>query len=127
MADIKDNLLYTPTNEWIKVNGDVATVGINDYSQNEFGEIVFVELPKVGSNFSKDDEACVVESVKTASDIYAPLSGEIIKVNDTLIDNPKLLNESCYDKGWLFEIKLSDTKELDKLISSDAYKDYLSQ
>ena len=127
MANIKENLLYTPTNEWIKVDGDIAIVGIDDYSQNEFGEIVFVDLPKVGSNFSKDDEACVIESVKTASDICTPLSGEIIKINDSLIDIPKLLNESCYDKGWLFEIKLSDKRELDKLMKADAYKDYLSQ
>ena len=127
MANIKDNLLYTPTNEWIKINRDIATIGIDDYSQNEFGEIVFVDLPKVGANFVKDDEACVIESVKTASDICAPLSGETIKVNDNLIDTPKLLNESCYDKGWLFEIQLSDKKELDKLMTADAYKDYLSQ
>jgi glycine cleavage system H protein len=127
MANIKDDLLYTPTNEWIKINGDIAIVGIDDYSQNEFGEIVFVDLPKVGFNFSKDDEACVIESVKTASDICTPLSGEIIKVNDTLVDSAKLLNESCYDKGWLFEIQLSDKKELNKLMSADAYKDYLSQ
>ncbi|MGQ4002314.1 glycine cleavage system protein GcvH [Francisellaceae bacterium CB299] len=127
MADIKENLLYTPTNEWIKIDGDIAIVGIDDYSQNEFGEIVFVDFPKVGSNFSKDDEVCVIESVKTASDICAPLSGEIIKINDSLIDSPKLLNESCYDKGWLFEIKLSDKRELDKLMKADAYKDYLSQ
>ena len=127
MTNIKEDLLYTQTNEWIKINGDIAIVGIDDYSQNEFGEIVFVDLPKVGTNFSKDDEACVIESVKTASDICSPLSGEIVKVNDNLIDSPKLLNESCYDKGWLFEIKLSDKKELEKLMSVDAYKDYLSQ
>jgi len=127
MANIKDDLLYTPTNEWVKINSDIATVGIDDYSQNEFGEIVFVDLPKVGATFSKDDEACVIESVKTASDICAPLSGKIIKTNNTLVDTPKLLNESCYDKGWLFEIQLSDKKELNKLMSSDAYKDYLSQ
>ena len=127
MVNIKNGFLYTPTNEWIKLNGDIAIVGIDDYSQNEFGEIVFVDLPKIGTKFSKDDEACVIESVKTASDICAPLSGEIIKINDTLVDAPKLLNESCYYKGWLFEIQLSDKKELNKLMSADAYKDYLSQ
>ena len=127
MANIKEGLLYTPTNEWIYITENIAIVGIDNYSQNEFGEIVFVDLPKVGDNFSKDDEACVIESVKTASDICSPLSGQITKINNDLLDNPKLLNESCYDKGWLFEIQLSDQKELDKLMNADEYKDYLSQ
>lgn len=127
MANIKKDLLYTTTNEWIKVDDDIATIGIDDYSQAEFGEIVFVDLPKVGAHFSKSDEVCVVESVKTASDICTPLSGEIVKTNDALVDNPKLLNQSCYDSGWLFKIQLSDKKELDKLMNADEYDSYLSQ
>ncbi|APC97215.1 glycine cleavage system protein GcvH [Francisella frigiditurris] len=126
MTEIKQDYLYTETNEWIRVDGDIATIGIDDYSQNEFGEIVYVDLPKVGQKCEKDDDVCVIESVKTASDICSPLSGEVVKVNETLVDKPKLINESCYDKGWLYQLKLSNTEELKDLISPAKYVEYVS-
>ncbi|MFC4891864.1 glycine cleavage system protein GcvH [Pseudofrancisella aestuarii] len=126
MAEIKQDYLYTETNEWIRVDGDIATIGIDDYSQNEFGEIVYVDLPKIGQKCKKDDDVCVIESVKTASDICSPLSGEVVKVNETLVDKPKLINESCYDKGWLYQLKLSNSEELKNLISSEKYIEYVS-
>lgn len=126
MAEIKQDYLYTETNEWIRVDGDIATIGIDDYSQNEFGEIVYVDLPKIGQKCEKDDDVCVIESVKTASDICSPLSGEVVKVNETLVDKPKLINESCYDKGWLYQLKLSSTEELKDLISPEKYIEYVN-
>lgn len=126
MSKINQNYLYTETNEWVAEKGDVVRIGIDDYSQNEFGEIVFVDLPKVGQTFSKDDEICVIESVKTASDIYTPLTGEVIAINSELVAKPKLINESCYDNGWLFEIKLADKNELKSLIKADDYKQIIS-
>lgn len=127
MSKIEQNYLYTETNEWVDVSGDIARVGIDDYSQNEFGEIVFVDLPKVGQFFSKDDEACVIESVKTASDIYTPLTGEVVAINNELVTNPKLINQSCYNEGWLFEVKLTNKDELSNLVKADDYKDIISQ
>lgn len=126
MSKINQDCLYTETNEWVSVKGDHARIGIDDYSQNEFGEIVFVDLPKIGQAYSKEDEVCVVESVKTASDIYTPLAGEITAVNNQLETNPKLVNQSCYDDGWLFEIKIANKEELATLIKADDYKKIIS-
>ncbi|MED7788971.1 glycine cleavage system protein GcvH [Francisella sp. 19X1-34] len=125
MPEINQNYLYTESNEWVEVKDNIARVGIDDYSQNEFGEIVYVDLPKVGQNYSKDDEICVIESVKTASDIYSPLSGTVIKVNEELINNPKLINESCYTAGWIFEIELSDGQEIHNLLKPEDYKNHV--
>lgn len=125
MSEINSKYLYTESNEWIEVKGNVARVGIDDYSQNEFGEIVYVDLPKLGQEYSKDDEICVIESVKTASDIYSPLSGKVVKVNEELVNNPKLINESCYTKGWIFEIEISNNKELSNLLKPEEYKSYV--
>ncbi|GAB4223063.1 MAG: glycine cleavage system protein GcvH [Francisella sp.] len=122
MAEIKNDCLYSNTNLWIKVNDNIARVGIDDYSQDEFGEIVYIELPKIGKEYQKDDEICVIESVKTASDIYAPLSGTIVRINEKLVDNPKLINESCYKDGWLFDIQISQENELKELLTPEDYK-----
>ncbi|ACD30935.1 glycine cleavage system protein GcvH [Francisella tularensis] len=126
MAEINQNYLYTDSNLWVEVKGNIARVGIDDYSQDEFGEIVYVDLPKLEQEYAKDDEICVIESVKTASDIYTPLSGEVVKINQQLLDNPKLINESCYDKGWLFEIEIADLDELKSLINPQDYQSYVS-
>ncbi|RUS69663.1 hypothetical protein EGW08_022568, partial [Elysia chlorotica] len=117
--------LYSATNEWIKVEGNIARVGIDDYSQKEFGEIVYVDLPKVGNGYSKDEEACVIESVKTASDVCMPLSGKVIRVNTDLESNPSLINQSCYEAGWLFDMELSNESELKELIKPEDYKSYV--
>lgn len=112
---------YSEDHEWVNVDGDVATVGITDYAQGALGDVVFIELPQVGASFAKGDEVAVVESVKAASEIYAPVTGEIVAVNETLEDAPETVNSSPADDGWFFKIKLSDTSELDELMEEDAY------
>lgn len=125
MAEINQNYLYTDSNLWVEIKGDIARVGIDDYSQNEFGEIVYVDLPKLDHEYVKEDEICVIESVKTASDIYAPLSGKIVSVNKELVDNPKLINQSCYIKGWLFEIEVSRKEEIKELLTPEDYRSHV--
>ena len=123
MSNIPSELKYIDSHEWIRVEGDCAVVGVTDHAQESLGDVVFVELPEVGSELAAGDEAGVVESVKAASDIYSPLSGEIVEVNTELEDAPEIVNDSPYDDGWFFKIKLSDMSELDGLLDADAYKD----
>lgn len=108
--------------EWVSRSGDTATVGITDYAQNALGDVVFVELPEVGASFSKGDEVAVVESVKAASEIYTPVSGEITEVNSALEDEPDKINASPLDDGWLFKIRLGNAGELDELMDEEAYE-----
>ena len=122
MADRK----FSEEHEWIEVDGDVATVGITDHAQEQLGDIVFVDLPEVGTELNKDDEAGVVESVKAASEVYAPIGGEIVEINDTLTDNPALVNEDAEGDGWFFKIKIADPGELDDLMSEAEYKDFIA-
>ncbi len=117
---------YTEDHEWINVDGDVATVGITDYAQKALGDVVFVELPEVGAGFSKGDDAAVVESVKAASDVYAPISGEIVEVNTELEGEPALVNTSPTEGGWFFKIRISDAGELEGLMDEAAYNDYVA-
>ena len=116
---------YTEDHEWIDIDGDVATVGITDYAQNALGDVVFVELPEVGAAFSKGDEAAVVESVKAASEVYAPVSGTIAEVNGALEGEPALVNSAPTGEGWFFKLTLSDTGELDGLMDEAAYKAFV--
>lgn len=118
-------LLFTEDHEFIRVEGDVATVGISNYAQDQLGDVVFVELPEVGATYEKGDECAVVESVKAASEIYAPVPGEVVEVNGDLEDTPALVNEDSYSKGWFLKIKMSDASVLDDLMSEDAYKTFL--
>lgn len=108
--------------EWVSRSGDTATVGITDYAQNALGDVVFVELPEVGASFSRGDEVAVVESVKAASEIYTPVSGEITEVNSALEDEPDKINASPLDDGWLFKIRLGNAGELDELMDEEAYE-----
>ena len=117
MSDIR----YTEEHEWVRVEGDVATCGVSDYAQEQLGDVVFVELPDVGRSVAKDDECAVVESVKAASDIYAPLSGEVVEVNEGLEGDPGTVNSAAEGDGWFFKLKLSDPSELDGLMDADAY------
>jgi len=112
---------YTEDHEWVSVDGDVATFGITDHAQEQLGELVFVELPQVGSTLTKGGEAAVVESVKAASDVYAPISGEVVETNTSLDSDPTKVNEDPEGSGWLIKIKLSDSSELDGMLDSDAY------
>jgi glycine cleavage system H protein len=115
---------YTSEHEWIRMDGDSATVGITDFAQGQLGDIVFVELPDAGKQVSKGGEAAVVESVKAASDVYAPVSGEVTEANQALTDDPSLVNTDPEGKGWFFRLRLSDTSELDGLMDADAYKSF---
>ena len=116
------DLKYSATHEWSKVEGDTVTVGITDFAQDQLGDVVFVELPEAGKTFSAGDAAAVVESVKTASDIYAPVSGEVVEVNSELEDAPEKLNESPYEGGWLFKLRMSDEGEMGSLLSAEDYE-----
>ncbi len=117
-----DDRRYAPTHEWAKVEGDIATVGISDYAQHALSDVVYVELPEVGTQVSKGDPVAVVESVKAAEDVYAPLSGEIVEINEELPDNPEWVNEDPYGKAWFFKIKMSNPAEYDELLDVEAYK-----
>lgn len=116
-----DNLKYTKDHEWVLVNGDVATVGITDFAQGELGDVVFVEIETEGENLSSGDTFGTVEAVKTVSDLYMPLSGEVVEVNGDLEGSPESVNSDPYGSGWMIKIKLSDTSELDALMDSSTY------
>jgi len=124
VSDTPEDLYYASSHEWIKPGDDgTATVGISDYAQTELGDVVFVEPPELNSQVSARDEVSVVESVKTASDIYAPVSGEIIAVNELLETSPETINSSPYDNGWIFKIRLSNEEELRELLSAEEYRE----
>ena len=110
--EVRDNLRYAESHEWVKVDGDTVTVGISDFAQQEMTELVYVELPDVGRDIVAGDEIAVVESVKSASDIYSPCAGEVTEVNEALADNPSLVNSSPFDDGWLFKVKIADESAL---------------
>ena len=116
------DLKYSATHEWSKLEDSVVTVGITDFAQDQLGDVVFVELPEEGKTLRAGDPAAVVESVKTASDIYAPVSGEVVAVNSELEDAPEKLNESPYGEGWLFKLRVSDESETDSLLSAEDYE-----
>ncbi len=117
-------LKYTKEHEWVRLDGDVATVGISDFAQSQLGDVVFVELPEVGTQVKRDGNAAVVESVKAASDVFAPVSGEVVEVNGALEEAPQLVNESPVGDGWFMKIRLSDPSELDALMDEAAYADF---
>lgn len=121
MSEIK----FTRDHEWIEINGEEATIGISDYAQDQLGDVVYVELPEPGKKVKKGDEAAVVESVKAASEVYAPVSGEVTARNEAIDDNPALVNESPEGDGWFYRMKLDDRSELDGLMDRQAYEDYL--
>jgi glycine cleavage system H protein len=114
--------LYTADHEWIRIEGDVATIGVTDYAQSQLGDVVFVELPKVGRSLKKAEAAAVVESVKAASDVYAPISGEVLEVNAQLASEPALVNSDAADKAWFFKLKIADRSELGGLMDEAAYQ-----
>ena len=113
---------FTADHEWLHIEGDVATIGVTDYAQSQLGDVVFVELPKAGRALKKGEAAAVVESVKAASDVYAPITGEVVAVNDALAADPALVNSDAGGKAWFFKIKIADKKDLDGLMDEAAYK-----
>lgn len=124
LSDTPEELYYAASHEWTKPGDEgIATIGISDYAQSELGDVVFVELPEVGTDVSAKDEVSVVESVKTASDIYAPVSGEIVAVNELLADSPEIINSSPYDDGWILKIRMKNDEELKELLSAEEYRE----
>lgn len=124
---IEKNLRYTQEHEWVRVDGDVATVGITDHAQELLGEVTYVEFPDVESDVTQGDQFCVVESSKAASDVYAPVTGTVTDINESLDNSPELINDSCYQDGWICKIKISDPGCLDKLMDAAAYEKYLEE
>ena len=123
MAKVPNNLKFLESHEWVRVEEDgTVTVGISDHAQELLGDIVFVELPEVGKEISQSSDIAIVESVKAASDVYSPLTGEVTEINETLNDNPEIINSSPYEDGWFFKIKPQDISEMEKLLDADAYE-----
>jgi glycine cleavage system H protein len=122
-----DNLKYTKDHEWLRIEDGVAVVGITDYAQSELGDIVFIEFPEKGKSYSQNDSMGTIEAVKTVADLFAPVSGEIVEVNEELSDNPELVNKDPYDKGWMLKMKISDPSEADALMDSAAYKEHVAE
>ena len=120
--NLPENLKYTDDHEWISVKDDVAIVGITDFAQSELGDIIFVEFPEIGLSVNKKDTAGTLEAVKTVADIYSPISGEIVEINDNLESNPELINENPYEDGWILKIKINNKEELDSLLSNSDYE-----
>jgi glycine cleavage system H protein len=125
-ASYPDDLKYHPEHDWARVDGDTATLGITWYAQDQLGEVVFFDPPDVGASITKDQSYAEVESVKAVSDVVAPLSGEIVEVNEALKDSPEQINEDSYGEGWLVKVKLSDPSEVDQLMDATSYQESLS-
>jgi len=123
--NVPDGLLYTKEHEWIRIDNHLGTIGITDYAQDALGDVTFVELPKVGDSIRQFEAFSSVESVKAVSDVYAPMSGKIVKVNDGLMESPELINQSPYDKGWIVVIEISDENEKKNLMTASEYRKYL--
>ncbi len=123
--EIEDHLLYTKEHEWVNIDGDEALVGISDYAQESLGDITFVELPAAGDDVEQFGELASVESVKAASDIFSPMSGQIIEVNEDLNDDPGIINKSPYEKGWIVKLSLSDIEEKNNLMTAEEYERFL--
>jgi glycine cleavage system H protein len=118
--------LYTDDHEWLRIEGDIATIGVTDYAQSQLGDVVFVELPKVGRTLKKAEAAAVVESVKAASDVYAPISGEVLEVNEDLASEPALVNSDAAGRAWFFKLKIADRAELGGLMDEAAYQKHIA-
>ena len=121
--EIRENLKYTKDHEWISIDGDIATVGITDFAQSELGDIVYVEVDTIDESLNKDDVFGTVEAVKTVSDLFVPVSGEILEFNESLNDNPELINESPYDEGWIIKMKVENSDQLSELLDSKSYSE----
>ena len=126
MANVPENLRYSKDHEWVLVEGDTATIGITDYAQQSLGDVVYVDLPNVGSSYSAHDSIGSVESVKAVSDIFTPVSGEVIEINESLNDTPEAVNNDSYQTAWMAKIRLSNPAEIDELMDAAQYQEYLA-
>lgn len=122
-----DDLQYSKEHEWVRISGKVATIGITEYAQDQLGDIVMVEFPAEGSLLSKDETFGVVESVKSVSDCFAPVSGKVLEVNESLMDTPAMVNEDCYGEGWLVKVEISAPAELEELMTAEQYATFLKE
>lgn len=122
---IPKTIKYTKEHEWIKIKGNIGILGITDYAQKELGDITYIEFPDIGKVVNKNDELNVIESVKVANDIFAPVSGKVIEINDALESSPEKINQDPYEDGWICKIEMNNKQELDELMSSDAYEEFL--
>jgi glycine cleavage system H protein len=127
VSNVPSNLKYSKEHEWVRVEGNRAYIGITDFAQSELGDIVFVELPEVGAELTENATFGTVESVKTVSDLYAPVSGKIVEVNADLVDSPEKVNESPYEDGWMLVVEMSDPSQLDNLLSAEAYTEHINK
>jgi glycine cleavage system H protein len=125
--NIPQNLLYSSEHEWCRVENDIAVIGITDFAQGELGDIVFLELPEAGTATVAGEEFGTIEAVKAVAELYAPVGGEVVEVNDRVVDSPELVNEDPYGSGWMIKVKLSDPSELDELMSSEAYVEMIGE
>jgi len=125
--EFPEDLKYSKEHEWVQIDGDLVTIGITDFAQDQLGDIVFVELPSAGDKLVKDEAFGVVESVKSVNDIYAPLSGTVVEVNDDLPDSPEMLNEDCYGDGWMIKMRLSAPEEAESLMDAVQYEKYTAE
>ena len=125
MAKLPSDIRYTKEHEWVRLDGDIATVGITEHAQEQLGDVVFVELPEIGRDVAADEGCAVVESVKAASDVYAPLAGKVVETNQTIIDDPSVVNSDAEGEGWFFRIEIDDTEAFDALMDEAAYSEYL--
>lgn len=125
--EFPEDLKYSKEHEWVLVDGNVATIGISDFAQDQLGDVVFVELPAVGDKITKDEAFGVVESTKAVSDVYAPISGKVIEINDDLPENPEMINEDCYGDGWIIKIEVADPGEINDLMTSAQYEAYVAE
>jgi len=125
--EIPKDLKYTNEHEWARIEGDIATVGITDYAQESLGDVVYIETPEIGTEVKKGEEFGSIESVKAVSDVFSPISGEIIEVNEELADHPEYINQSPYDKGWIVKIKISNPEEADELMDSTKYEEFVKK
>ncbi len=122
-----EDLKYTKEHEWVRVKGNIAIVGITDWAQDQLGDVVFVELPDEGEEVEKADTFGVVESTKSVSDLYVPVSGAVVEVNDPLLDSPEIVNDDCYGEGWMIKIEIADKAELDDLMSAEEYEAFIKE
>ncbi|SDX35013.1 glycine cleavage system protein GcvH [Marinobacter mobilis] len=128
MSEIPANVKYIETHQWVRLEGDgTATVGITDFAQEQLGDVVYIGLPEVGATVNGGEEAGVAESVKSASDVFSPVTGEVLAINESLEDEPEMVNEDPYGEGWLFKVKLADEGELDSLMDADTYAELVAE
>ena len=127
MSEVRDGLRYTSEHEWVLVEGDEATIGITDYAQGELGDVVFVELPDVGQTVTQMEAFGTIEAVKAASDLYSPVTGEVVDVNKELAENPGLINGSPYEDGWMVRVRVTDTGTLEQLLDAEKYKETIGE